>query len=159
MWIFLTLLGLKTSALLKKRVETLEETVSFLVNLKLELVYRADNLLSLFKGLSELSACRDLDYVKKCADGILSGDVFSDVWKNAVYTSVLPFKNEERAKLASLGDFLGVSDKESQRELLLLYEEYFKAFLKKAAEENGKYSKICVMLGFVSGFGIFIMVI
>ena len=41
----------------------------------------------------------------------------------------------------------------------IAFSKYFNDFLKRATDENAKYSKISVMLGFLSGFGVFIMVI
>ena len=155
----MTLMGQKVSSLLKKRVIILEETVNFIVNIRLEMQFRADNLLSLLSSVYNLSVCRNLDYMIDCTERLSAGECFSSAWKTAVTNSRLPYRIEEKLKLISMSDFLGTSDKESQREMLGLYEEYFIAFFKKADEENTKYSKICVMLGFVSGFGIFIMVV
>lgn len=147
------------SALLKKRVLILEETVCFIVNLKLELMYKADNLLTLLSGISGISICKNLEYINLCCDGLRKGDPFNNVWKSAISENRLPYKVEEKTKLISLGEFLGASDKESQAEILSLYEELFTVFLKRAQLENEKYSKIYVMLGFLTGMCILIMVI
>ena len=147
------------SSRLKKRVSLLEETVSFIVNLRLELQFRSDNLYVLFSSLSALASCRSLSFIRETAESLRSDDSFSAVWRESVMKSLLPYKAEEKEKLISMADFLGASDKETQSELLNLYEECFMMFLKKAEIENEKYSKLCVMLGFVSGMGVFIMVV
>ena len=144
---------------LKKRVSLLEETVSFIVNLRLELQFRADNLYALFSSLSALASCRSLGFITESKEKLKTDDSFSSVWRETVKGSALPYKADEKEKLISMADFLGTSDKETQSELLNLYEEYFMTFLKKAEIENEKYSKLCVMLGFVSGMGVFIMVV
>ena len=144
---------------LKKRVSLLEETVSFIVNLRLELQFRADNLYSLFSSLSALASCRSLGFITESKEKLKTDDSFSSVWRETVKGSALPYRADEKEKLISMADFLGTSDKETQSELLNLYEEYFMMFLKKAEIENEKYSKLCVMLGFVSGMGVFIMVV
>lgn len=147
------------SARLKKRVSLLEETVSFLVNLRLELQFRSDNIYSLLLTLSELTACKNLVFISESLKRMKTDNSFSVVWKETVQNSFLPYKDEEREKLMSIADFLGTSDKETQGVLLRLYEEYFVVFLKKAERENEKYSKLSVMLGFASGLAVFIMVV
>ena len=147
------------SSMLKKRVVLLEETVSFIVNLRLELQFRADNILCLLSSLSQLSSCRSLSFISECKERLSSGESFSSVWHISLENTTLPYRDDEREKLLSMADFLGTSDKETQSELLSLYEEYFNAFSKRAQKENEKYSKLCVMLGFITGFGIFIMTV
>ena len=152
-------MSLNVSLRLKKRVSLLEETVSFIVNLRLELQFRADNLYSLLSSLSALASCRSLGFITESKEKLKTDDSFSSVWRETVKGSALPYRADEKEKLISMADFLGTSDKETQSELLNLYEKYFMTFLKKAEIENEKYSKLCVMLGFVSGMGVFIMVV
>ena len=87
------------SALLKKRVLILEETVCFIVNLKLELMYKADNLLTLLSGISGISICKNLEYINLCCDGLRKGDSFNNVWKSAISENRLPYKVEEKTNV------------------------------------------------------------
>lgn len=153
----MTLAGLKTSTLLKKRVNLLENTVSFLLNFKIELQYRGDTLYVLLRKISELSVSKKLDYIKQCCENLEAGLDFPEAWKKAVKESSAPYTAEEKIKLISLAEHLGTTDVDSQSTILALYGEYFTAYLKKAHEVNEKYSKLCSALGFVSGFGFFIM--
>lgn len=152
-------MSLKLSSRLKNRVSLLEETVSFIVNLRLELQFRADNLYGLLSSMSMLTSCKNLSFISECKTRLKTDECFSSAWREIVASSSLPYKEDEKEKLMSMADFLGISDKATQSELLILYEEYFVSFLKRAEKENEKYSKLCVMLGFVSGLAVFIMVV
>ena len=146
------------SALLKKRVSLLEETLSLIINLEIELKYRCDTLGSILMKLSALSFCSNLDYIKLCTDEIEKGKDFPSSWKKALMKSSLPYSDDEKAKLISLGDFLGTTDIESQSIMLTLYKEYFTVFHERAVQKERKYSRMYSAMGFMSGFGIFIMV-
>lgn len=150
------MMGVKMSALLKKRVVVLEEILNSIINMRLELQFRADNINIL---LNNISINSNLDYLKICSEKLSVGSDFTSSWKGAVSGTSLPIKTEEKVKLSAMADFLGKSDKDSQSELLMLYEGYFSSFLKKAVTESEKYSKLCVMLGVVSGFSVFIMIV
>ena len=157
-WICLTFTGMKMSALLKRRVSLLEETLSFLVNLKIELLYRCDTVQNILIKLSAISLCSNLDYISFCCDELRNGNDFPSSWKKALNKSNLPYNREEKAKLVSLSDFLGTTDIDSQNTMLTLYKEYFNAFYEKALQKEKKYSRLYSTAGFVSGLGVFIMV-
>ena len=81
---------------LKKRVSLLEETVSFIVNLRLELQFRADNLYSLLSSLSALASCRSLGFITESKEKLKTDDSFSSVWRETVKYSPLPYKADEK---------------------------------------------------------------
>lgn len=152
-------MGINGSAVLKKRTVLLQETVAFLTNLRIELLYSEDSLIRLLRRMSELSMCRNLDYISLCLDLTERGGTFSESWKTALQSSRILYTREEKSKLSSLGELLGTTDAESQSTILNLYIEYFRQFLEGAEAANERYSRLFSALGFVSGFGIFIMVL
>ena len=158
-WICLTVTGFRISALLKKRTALLEETVSLIVNLKVELNYRGEAILNLIRRLADYSVCRNLDYLLLCEAYMKSGEDFPTAWKKSLKESRCPYTDEEKNKLSSLGEVLGTTDTDSQITMLNLYEGYMKEFLNKAEKSQGDYGRLSMLTGFLSGFAVFILVL
>lgn len=158
-WICLTVTGFRISALLKKRTALLEETVSFIVNLKVELNYRGEMIPNLIRRIADCSVCRNLDYLLLCEAYIKSGEDFPTAWKKSLNESRCPYTTEERNKLSSLGEILGTTDTDSQITMLNLYEGYMKEFLNKAEKSQNDYARLSTLMGFLSGFAVFILVL
>ncbi len=145
--------------MLKKRTVLLEKTVSLIINLKVELSYRREAILNLIRRLSCYSVCRNLDYLPLCEAYLQKGEDFPTAWKKSIAESRCPYTAEEKSKLSSLSEILGTTDTDSQIIMLNLYEEYMKDFLNKAEKSQSAYGRLSLILGFLSGFAVFILVL
>ena len=150
-------LGVGISSRLKKRSVFLAEAVMFISRVSMEIEYVNLPLFEILKKINESGCCRSLDFIPSCISLWEKGEDFSFAWQNSLKNSALPMKKEEKAKLFDMGDMLGMSDAEGQRAMLSLYAEYFSAYSTRAAEEYGKYGKMCITLSAVTGTGLFIL--
>ena len=158
-WICLTVTGFRIWRLLKSRIDLLEKTVSLIINLKVELSYRKEVVANLIRRLSCNSALKNLDYLFMCENYMQQGKDFPMAWKNAVSDRKCPYSEKEKQKLCALSEILGTADTESQLTMLSLYEQYMKDFLNKAERCQSQYGRLSLVMGFLSGFAVFILVL
>ncbi len=146
------------SSFLKKREEVLDSVLNFIRTMKLDFEYSALPLESIIYAHFSEDSGKNFNFLKNCFWFLQSGKDFPVAWKSAVENETYLSK-KEKAKLLTLGSFLGQSSLRQQLEILSVYEEYFKSFHLKAKEQSEKYCKTAVIVGAFSGFGAFIFLI
>lgn len=127
--------------------------------MKILLQYLNMPLSEMFKSLDNKAHLKDLDFIGKCVSAMENGSDFPIAWKNSVFSTSVLYKTQEKERLLQLGLNLGAGDTESQLKILNVYSVYFQGFLEKAKQECKKNASTSAVLGFLSGFMIFILLI
>lgn len=146
--------GVRSSLLLKKRLELLEELSSMLCGFEIAMRCTAPPLDELFSEASGTFA----DMVRNHR---LNAPDIRAAWEKAcVELRSLPCcKDEEAALLSELGASLGKSDAAGQLSLIALYRERTALLAKSAAAEAAQKGKLFRSLGMLCGIGAAIMII
>ncbi len=152
------LVGMRLYLRLKTRRAFLGEILLFLSNVKIEIEYISLPLCEVLRKIECSGSCRNLDFISRCLDGVDEDEDFSTAWCNAIRSSSLPMRKEEREKLTGLGSFLGMSDLQGQMSLLSLFYESFSSYYKKADADFEKYGKTCITVSCIVATGIFIFI-
>lgn len=151
------LMGANVSLRLKKRCIILEQVVVFITNAGIDIEYVNLPIYEILYSIQKSEVCNNLDFLDFCINEWETGESFYLLWLNGINKSDLPFKKDEKEKLKSLGQFIGTSDVQGQKNILALYKVYFDDFKDKARAEYEKYAKMSVMVSVVSGIGFFII--
>ena len=159
LWISLICTGAIYSIKLKKRIVLLEKTIMMLEELKIQLQFLNLPVFEMLCKAQNKDYLSDLDYMFVCSEEMNCGNDFPSAWKISLGNSHLLYKREEKERLLQLGENLGVSNTESQINILNMQINCFTEFLEKAKYKNLKYGNMATLLGVLSGCMIFILVI
>ncbi len=156
LWATFTLTGMRISLLLKKRLNLLEETLTFLNTMIVSIEYTRSDILKIISSVIKEDSLKNLVFLRKCYDGIRNGYDFPDSWSKAVESTHL-YKSDERAKLLQLGTCLGTSDSKNQVNIISSFRYYFEGYLSRANDDYTKYGKVSSLFGMFLGAVVFIL--
>lgn len=156
LWIVFTLIGMRMSLLLKRRQLLLEETLTFLNSLSVEIEYSQKSIIKIIDRISCEESVKNLEFLKDCIRQMNVGADFPSAWCKAVESSRL-YKREEKAKLLQLGSQLGTSDTDNQLRIIKVYSDYFQKYCLSASEDYKKYGKASSLFGMFIGAAIFVL--
>ena len=158
-WLSLTLSGLYTATRLKKRTEFLGEILNFLKALAVEIEFSLSDLPSILKKVSASDMCSKLLFLKQCVMLIKDNVDLPVAWSASIEEKTPLLNKEEKDKLNTLGLSLGTTDLTGQKKIIELFSEYFTSFYVQAKNKEDKLYGIYILIGTLSGFGLFIMII
>ena len=155
-WLAFSVLGLLAGERLSRRVKAFESVLKLLKKTELEIRQFSRPL----PRVAEIIAAEEKEngLAFECVRFLKAGESFPSAWEKGTEKSSLPFKNEERKMLASLGRELSSCDREGCFQLLKIYFERFSALLQEAKAAKAKYSKLCLFSGVFVGGMIFISI-
>lgn len=154
----LTSTGMMISLHLKKREALLERILLLLCSMKIDFGYSVLPLERIIEKYAVQEAFKSVGFLKSCFVKMQDGEDFPFAWKESVESSEL-LSGDEKSKLLGLGSELGTSEAKEQINLICIYEDYMKNYLKKANEACEKYCKASIILGLFSGFAAFILLV
>lgn len=159
LWTSLIYAGAAYSTKLKKRVILLEKTIMMLEEMKIIMQYLNSPVYEMLEALSKKDYMKEFDYIHRCCYQLSSGIDFPVAWENAVNSTVLIYKTQEKERLLQIGENLGISNTKTQLDFLNMQTLYFQEYLLKAKAQCKKYGNSSTVLGALLGCMIFILVI
>lgn len=151
--------GVIYSINLKKRIKLLEKTILMIHEIKIQLEYLNMPVYEIINEVKSKKYLNELNFINECSKLVISGLDFPTAWENSVINTSLNYKRTEKDILLHLGLNLGVSNAESQIDMLNIHLKHFNDFLEKAKIKNQKYGSLSMLLGALSGSMIFILII
>lgn len=145
-----TLSGFMESHKLTVRVEKLEAFLRFLSAARTEIRYSAAPVVQIL-----MQHGSEIGFLRQCSRFCSEGSGFVKAWENAVNSRAKldGFSPRDRELLLSFGAGFGASDTDGQISHLELYANLIGENLKTAKENQGRKSKLYLMLGVFAGLG------
>ncbi len=98
-------------------------------------------------------------FLPRCLEGLRAGLAFPLAWRQAAERAGSGLRPEDQRLLFSLGELLGSTDADGQREGLLLHEELARQLLENARSRKETQGRACFTLGILSGLTLAILLI
>jgi len=136
------------------RVRELERSLQMVASLRAQLQFSRPPLpqmLAAVCGQSQRPA-----FLPHCLARMREGTAFPMAWRAAVETGA-GLRDEDRLPLLSLGELLGASDAEGQREALLVQEALLQTQLEQARARRDTRGRASMMLGILAGLTLMIL--
>lgn len=152
-------MGVTYSINLKRRVILLETTKLMIEEMKIQLNYLNLPIYDILKNFEDKAYFDKLSFIVQCSHRIEKGDDFRMAWQNAINSSSLPYKIDEKERLLHLGMNLGISDTKNQLIILDLNSSYFDEYILKAKAYEKKYGNLVASLSTLFGCVIFILML
>ena len=138
------------------RVRELERGLRMIASLRAQLQFSRPPLPQMLAevcGLSQRPA-----FLPHCLARMGEGIAFPLAWRGAVESHGGPgLREEDRQQLLALGELLGASDAEGQREALLVQESLFQTQLEQAHTQRDTRGRAIFMLGILGGLTLMIL--
>ncbi|MCL2106443.1 MAG: stage III sporulation protein AB [Oscillospiraceae bacterium] len=139
------------------RVRELEALLRMLTALRTRIQFSRVPLRPL---LEEVCAEGPPAFLPRCVAGMREGEPFPAAWRGAVERQGgFGLREEDRRLLRSLGELLGSTDAEGQREGLLLHEGLARQLLEEARARRDSKGKAFFSLGILAGLTLLILFI
>lgn len=152
--------GFYKSEIVEKRCSVLSECVSLIRHISTQIDYTDEPLQRIMLKAADNNEYKFLAFIKAVADADFANG-FDTVWCNNVekYSKRAFFDSKTVTLLKSLGQKLGKTDSDGQKELCAYYEEQFDLLLNEANEKKAEQVKFYRVIGFAVGLMIFVFVI
>ncbi|MCC8023394.1 MAG: stage III sporulation protein AB [Clostridiales bacterium] len=152
-----TLIGLYQANKLAERCQTVQEVLTLIRTVKIEMHYRATTVRELLETLCQSSEFKRLNFFDRCLERYEEG--FDQVWEEEVGRAGLRLEPEDVEMLRAFGASLGATDLDGQMELCAAFEAKFQDRLRLYTEEKEKRSRLYVSSGVLVGIGISILLL
>ena len=153
-----TLMGLKFSERLKKRVKLLELTVRMINEIALQIRYSSPTVFELLDDLCNNPAYSELKYLIRIKEKRVCGKSFSEVWNDGLSdVKENDFTAEDYSVISEIGEELGRSDTDGQLTALALIKDKLLILRDNSAAEYEKKGKLYRTLGLLSGICVAIL--
>ena len=97
-------------------------------------------------------------FLPHCLAGMREGVAFPHAWRTSIESHGGPgLREEDRRQLLALGELLGASDAEGQREALLVQESLLQTQLEQARTQKDTRGRAIFMLGILAGLTLMIL--
>jgi stage III sporulation protein AB len=137
------------------RVKDLENAMQMLASLRAQLQFSRP---PLERMLGEVCAGgQPPSFLPHVLQQMRAGAAFPAAWRAAVAQRSPALREEDRARLFSLGELLGASDAAGQREALLLQETLLQSLLDQARERRNSRGRAMFTLGILAGLTVMIL--
>jgi len=138
------------------RVRELERSLQMLASLRAQLQFSRPPLPQMLAAVCGQSRCPA--FLPHCLTRMEGGVAFPLAWRGAVESHGGPgLREEDRQQLLALGELLGASDAEGQREALLVQESLLRTQLEQARTRRDTRGRAIFMLGILSGLTLMIL--
>ena len=137
------------------RVRELERSLQMLASLRAQLQFSRPPLPQMLEtvcGQSQRPA-----FLPHCLDNMQAGMVFPRAWRAALESHGGGLREEDRRQLLALGELLGASDAEGQREALLVQEALLQTQLAQARARQDTRGRASFLLGILGGLTLMIL--
>jgi len=138
------------------RVRELERSLQMLASLRAQLQFSRPPLPQMLEavcGQSQRPA-----FLPHCLSCMKEGIAFPAAWRGAITSHAgAGLLNEDRQLLLSLGELLGASDAEGQREALLVQESLLQTQLEQARTRRDTRGRAIFLLGILAGLTLMIL--
>ncbi len=151
--------GFLKSYRLSLRESVLEEAVTMIRLMEIELAYNAPDTVEMLRRICSKQKLKKIGFIKKCIDS--TGEKpFSEAWNMALYSdSSLCLDTEDKSVLDMIGSHLGSTDMAGQLAGLKNVESRLLLRLEDARIKSKKESGLYRTLGVLAGIGTVIITI
>ena len=153
-----TRIGILISKRYKYRLEELDELKNEFKIIENKIKYTYEPLEEIFKQTAEISNCTIKELFNNAAQNIKNIGA-ENAWKNAIESTALNIKKEDKQVLKEFGTLLGKTNKEGQLNQINFQIELLKRQIEKAKLDKQKNELIYQKLGLIFGIGISIIFI
>ncbi|MCL2494613.1 MAG: stage III sporulation protein AB [Oscillospiraceae bacterium] len=147
--------GAMLSRAMQLRVRELERALQMLASLRAQLQYSRPPLPQMLGAVCEQS--QHPAFLPHCLASMREGTAFPGAWRDAIESHCPGLRAQDRGHLLALGELLGASDAEGQREALLVQESLLETLLVQARAQRDTRGRAAFTLGILAGLTVMIL--